>query len=680
VHNVVNKDNIRGLEKRVSDLKYLHSTAGKFVLSSSYTPTADNTKVTFTIPVIKGHIVKVSAPESLTVSGFQGFDSIELGTNRVYYGDLSSKGCILCQSNYLTVVVQKADSSIFNEQEVSDIILGVTFEDLGISPYFIKEDYYHNHYGSFTSVDINNTELFLATIANNNGQEFINRDQSITNYIPVKPLSRLSVEVLDNSFEWKAFFYHITENGTVTWESQYKWSDYSRVGFSGLGDIDVVVPPTANAVRFCFVATPANVSSSKIAISMHTSPNVCQIEPYDSIIPNRAIRLGNSEWAQGRNNGNKSDSQKPYDCILCKVFKVIPGQRLIFKRSNRNVVYSFRVLAYENIENSNTQTSYVESNFLNATYIVPTGINYIRVIAYGGYRTTLLTPAMCIEDDWHIIECSGNPFMMQHSEKLWDWNRATSYAQGMAIQNDYVFQAFADGYVDIWNLKTKELIDSVFVPLATGATVEYNHCNNLTFGVKYDNSDEFGVLWINNAGIDTPMLGIRISRDGNKFTFTKVYEVTPPHIDTSLYKGDGQYIDFYNKQLVQFTFVIQEGGVVPPDGYGDAMFFVYTFDTFETGEFTLIHSFRLPIMWAPQAGRLIDGILYFLSGTENTTTDLSDNHGAVVINIINVYSKEYIGCIDLRRQCFGIMQEPQGIDWNGVPYVSSTKGLYKLYL
>ena len=333
------------------------------------------------------------------------------------------------------------------------------------------------------------------------------------------------------------------------------------------------------------------------------------------------------------------------------------------------------VYCWTDIESTNIPTQ----EFLNRSYtwnygvfVVPKDIYYISFAERND--NVEITPEKAIEDNWHIFDVTGKPVNLQHAEKILDITRASSYAQGMAIQNGYVFQAFADGYVDIFDLHTRAFVQTIQWPYTYTL-----HGNNIQFGDKYDASDEFGVLWVSTDADDSKIAGFRVQRNNNVFSLTLVYEVTPPVVSEAHKPGATQYFDFVAKQMVQFAFKYNPDAIEPnPNGYSDCIISLYSWD----GElnnntvFTVIHTFEFPILWAVQGGRLYDGVLYLLSGS-----------GMNDINIFNVVEKKAIGMIDITRNCFGhITEELQGIDFGDGPYISFTNssthhwGLVKLNL
>ena len=91
-------------------------------------------------------------------------------------------------------------------------------------------------------------------------------------------------------------------------------------------------------------------------------------------------------------------------------------------------------------------------------------------------------------------------------------------------------------------------------------------------------------------------------------------------------------------------------------------FWVYEWSgDFQDASFTLKRTWDFPILWALQGGRLVDNLLYLVTGPSMNC-----------IHIFNIMQKELVGIIDLTRDVFGITNEAQGFDWDGIPYITST--------
>lgn len=355
-------------------------------------------------------------------------------------------------------------------------------------------------------------------------------------------------------------------------------------------------------------------------------------------------------------------------CKTQAIIQVSTGQRLLFRHGNYHLANKLTILGYENSDKNSEPVSSVDLVLPSEIMVIPDGVNYIRLISTTSGSG--LTPTMCEEDNFHVINVEGNS--AQSGTKLWDWNHSSSsLTQGMACANGYCFQAFADGYVDIWEIGTKTYIESVFFPVASDAGVDCMHLNNLCFGDKYNAEDTFGVLWGNNESIGSSMVGVRVTREGGHFVFTKVAEVAPPYMDNSAYIADDQYIDFNNKRMVQVVYKKNEAVTIPRTGFSDTVVSYYSYDELKSGAtYSLLGRFEFPIMWAMQGGRVVDNLFYLVSGVEGS---------ANCINIFNLNTHKCTEVIDLSRDCFGIIEEPQGLEfYQNKTYLSTINGFYEI--
>lgn len=356
------------------------------------------------------------------------------------------------------------------------------------------------------------------------------------------------------------------------------------------------------------------------------------------------------------------------ECVTKAFFSVTSGQRILFRHGNYHLANKLQILEYHDSNNNSPLSSYTELVLPKEVYVVPEGVAFIKLKSITGADT--LTPAQCVEDNFHVIDVSGNN--LQNATLLWEWNHSTSsIAQGMACANGYCFQAFADGYVDIWDLSTSTFVESLFFPVGSDAGVDCMHLNNLCFGDKYESTDSFGILWGNNESIGSSMVGVRVTYNDGHFSFEKIAEIAPPAVNDSMFIADDQYIDFHNKRLVQVVYKKNDNVVSPRASFSDTQISYYSFDSLTPSvHYSLISQFDFPIMWAMQGGRLINGLFYLVSGVEN-----SEN----CINIFNLNNSKCIKVIDLKRDAFGIDEEPQGFEIIGSEkYVSTVNGLYRV--
>ena len=362
------------------------------------------------------------------------------------------------------------------------------------------------------------------------------------------------------------------------------------------------------------------------------------------------------------------EQESEISCTTEALIKVTTGQRLLFRHGNYHLANKLTILGYEDkVKNSEPILS--EDLVLpREIWAVPDNVNYIRLKSVTSGAT--LTATDCTDDNFHVIDVSGNT--SQSGSKLWDWNHATSsLTQGMACSNGYCFQAFADGYVDIWDIESKTFIESVFFPVASDAGVDCMHLNNLCFGDKYESGDTFGILWGNNESIGSSMVGVRVTKEDGHFVFTKVAETHPPYSDENLFVADDQYMDFQNKRMVQVVYKKNDAVTIPRAGFSDTVISYYGFDMLTPEvDYTSISQFEFPIMWAMQGGRLFNDMFYLVSGVEGS---------ANCINIFNMTTRKCVEVVDLSRDCFGISEEPQGLEfYQGKTYLSTVNGFYEI--
>ena len=355
-------------------------------------------------------------------------------------------------------------------------------------------------------------------------------------------------------------------------------------------------------------------------------------------------------------------------CTTEALINVSIGQRLLFRHGNYHLANKLTILGYEDKEKDSEPILSEDLVLPKEIWVVPDNVNYIRLKSVTSGAS--LTTADCTDDNFHVIDVSGNS--AQNGSKLWDWNHATSsLTQGMACANGYCFQAFADGYVDIWDIESKTFVESVFFPVASDAGVDCMHLNNLCFGEKYEDGDAFGILWGNNESIGSSMVGVRISIEEGHFVFSKIAEVQPPYSDSNHYIADDQYIDFQNKRMVQVVYKKNDDVIIPRAGFSDTVISYYTFDNLTPNvNYTLEGQYEFPIMWAMQGGRVVNDVFYLVSGVEGS---------ANCINVFNMNTHKCTGAIDLSRDNFGISEEPQGLEFTADKvYLSTIKGFYEL--
>lgn len=401
---------------------------------------------------------------------------------------------------------------------------------------------------------------------------------------------------------------------------------------------------------------------SGVTINLNTS-HVCI--PYSEKIENEFVNKkvlfinDYTSWKLG--TANKTSSLETNKCDTNKPIKVIPGHRYVidwFESSGICV----------GVTGSAVDTAAgVWLGWQNYSYMafidIPNSINYIRLTAL----KTDITIQDCVDANVKLIDVTTPPYHLAGSYQRMSWLKLGSYAQGMAIQNGFVFQAFADGTIEVRNMNNGQLVDTINVPTPTGESSKM-HCNNLTFGPKQTSSDEFGLLWLASNNIGTKMVACKITRyNDDDFSLEVIYEITAPSIDSSVYKAVTQFYDFAQNKMLQVAYYDDGNG-----GYGDVHIFGYKVSSWDdSAQFTQTTDFKVSKMWAMQGGVYQDNRLYILAGTEGSSAR---------INVFDITVRQIEFIIDLRKSIYGLSdsEELQGIAfYDGDVFVSTS--LWKNY-
>lgn len=540
---------------------------------------------------------------------------------------------------------------------------------------------------SYVNLDLTEVDMHQGAIDNSTGEEVANVQQVISSsFTPVEPLSILSLSstIVDAKFLMiYVFFYHVNSDGTYTAQMQYKFNSKKTQGYSGVLSesylqTSTIVPPTANAVKFKFILKDGS-STIKLdkedvplyaSIRLSTSNYLHKIVDKDIILEGNCIDLSTAEWLQMPNRTDAVDNTK--QVITTSFIKVTPGHKLIFLKSNCLESRSWMVHGYSSKITGNDYDTLAYLTAEKCDYIVPDNINYIRIVYYSS--TADITPAMAKDLDWRILDVSSAN--LRSAELMWNLSRPSTYPQGVAIQNGFAFCAFADGYIEIYDIASKSKIQEFLVPVSSDMSEEHMHCGNIWFGEKYESSDEFGVLWVNPEHINTSMVGLRITRTENVFTVEKIGEVKLPLIDSSVYcSASNVIVDHKNKKLVNAIYLQNSTGQMTSTSYNDIVLQVYSFTNFETGAFTLEREIEFPRLWAIQTGRLIDNELYLLAGIAYSSA--GNRIGAIFK--FNIATGACDGAIDLFNGYYKMLGEPEGIEVEGSCFVSiRNEGLYRL--
>ena len=467
----------------------------------------------------------------------------------------------------------------------------------------------------------------------------------------VKPFSEIVASVMSGCLIRLSYFNYYNSNSDKKFLKNVQFGGFKKV----------IVPEGANYVAFSFWKSNHSELTrqeilSGVTISVNTQHSyVADIEKIeDEFLDKKVLYINNyTEWKQG--TANITQSLETNKCDTCKPIKVTPGHRYVIDWLNSAGIGI-------GVTGSNTQDAFGtwfgwQNYCYNAVIDIPNGINYIRLT---GLKTDI-TPQDCIDANVKLIDVTTDPYHIANAAKKMGWLKMGSYAQGMTIENDLVFQAFANGTIEVRSLDG-DLLDTINVPTPTGET-SHMHCNNLVFSPYKYNEGEFGLLWLASNDIGTKMLACEITRDGNNhFSLSVVYEIPAPSVDTSIYKAVTQFYDFAKNKMVQVAYYDDGAG-----GYGDVQIFEYSVSSWdENAVFTLQHDFKVSKMWAMQGGIYQDDRVYLLAGTGGSSAR---------INVFNIPNEKIEYMIDLRKPIYGLSnsEELQGIAfYEGGVYVSTS--------
>ena len=234
------------------------------------------------------------------------------------------------------------------------------------------------------------------------------------------------------------------------------------------------------------------------------------------------------------------------------------------------------------------------------------------------------------------------------------------YSQGMDILNGYVFQAYSDGTIDIININTMTLIQSIGPLLNENNKIL--HMNDLSF-VKINN-EQF--LLIPGNSINELSHLYRVLSEDNLFSLEKYTTVTPPLINDTTYRSTTQYFSD-NYLCIQVAYKRLEN-----DGFGNSVLACYEYDHINDDiQYNKIWSVEHDKMWAMQGGVIVDNYCYMAVGVSS---------GDAIIYQINLDNGSISCYIDFRKSMDYLKgEEMQGISYyKGYFYFSTTYGLYKL--
>lgn len=234
------------------------------------------------------------------------------------------------------------------------------------------------------------------------------------------------------------------------------------------------------------------------------------------------------------------------------------------------------------------------------------------------------------------------------------------YAQGLEILNGDVFQAYSDGTIDIYDLKSGHLKQTIG-PLIDEKGI-YLHMNDLTFR-NYKGSS---FLIVPGNDINSSIFVYSINLDGNTYKLDTCFSFDPPYIDDKKCLASTQYFGEGNS-IVQVAYKRTEN-----NGYGDVIIQGYSFDAIST-DIMYIKKWEIEheILWAMQGAVIKGDICYMAVGVPS---------GDAKIYRIGAEDGSISCSFDLREEKNSIPgEEMQGITfYDGSFYFSTTYGLYKL--
>lgn len=236
----------------------------------------------------------------------------------------------------------------------------------------------------------------------------------------------------------------------------------------------------------------------------------------------------------------------------------------------------------------------------------------------------------------------------------------TRYAQGLDILNGNVFQAFSDGTIDIYELSSRSLLQTVG-PFKNEKG-KILHMNDITF--RTDNKDT--LLIIPNNVVNTPLSVYRIHNNNGGYDIEDALLIGVPQIDISLYRATTQYYG-NNNTCLQVAYER-----TTDDGYGDVIIAAYEFDSLSSDILYLNKWTRkYSRLWAMQGAWLDDDYCYLAVGVGN---------GDAKLYQISLNDGDITCYVDFRRdEDLLPNEEMQGVVcYKNEFYFSTTYGLYKL--
>ena len=306
------------------------------------------------------------------------------------------------------------------------------------------------------------------------------------------------------------------------------------------------------------------------------------------------------------------------------------------------------------------------------SFVVPRGARYFRIHFLSGNNDILLNEEDI--DNNLIVLADVSPKSINETAELvypLSYDKEIDndhYCQGLAIQNGYIFLAYADGVIDVIEFDTKNKVGSIKVNKPSNE--KYIHLNNMCFGAKYEENDEFGVLFISSISTSGSIIGLRIIKDGITFSAYNLYEIPVPLVPNTQ-EALVEYFDFANKRIICYS--PNKGVSRASSTQGDQKFYVFNYDGDLNNEttFRLDYYWDFPQTYPGQGGLVIDNMLYFCAGTAVHCSR---------IYVFNVISGMLEKVIDLRGLRYGIgADEIQDLCiYEGSVFVNFVHGIYKL--
>lgn len=247
------------------------------------------------------------------------------------------------------------------------------------------------------------------------------------------------------------------------------------------------------------------------------------------------------------------------------------------------------------------------------------------------------------------------------------------YAQGMDINNGYVFQSFATGEIEIYRLSDRKYIQTVEMPLMGG---QVRHLGMLKFSnEKVAEDDDFNIMWIPSEAIGYKDIAVRWLLNDGVFSYEIVKELAdmPNRMATEERTERSKFgYDIVGGRYISMSYNINEykGQYGISDGYPTIeVYSVSSWD--ENAEYTLQKSINLNEGYALQMAFLQKDKMYIPVGT---------GLNAMTLWVVDLFNEELSQIIDLTQ--FGIdVEEPQNLTiYNGQVYLSTVHGIYIINL